>query len=62
MRIGAALLALVLASQFVPDDVGPTIVRQFSTLPAVSQGIILGMVMVVCYRFGSVDEFIYFQF
>ena len=40
----------------------PRLVALFSTLPAVSQGIILGMVMVVCYRFGSIDEFIYFQF
>ena len=52
----------VLLWQFVPDRAAPRLVALFSTLPAVSQGIILGMVMVVCYRFGSIDEFIYFQF
>jgi len=56
------VILLVLAWQFVPEAAGPRLVAAFSQLPAVSQGIIVGMVMVVCYRFGSVDEFIYFQF
>jgi alginate O-acetyltransferase complex protein AlgI len=58
------LFAIVttIAWQFVPDDTGQRLVNAFSTLPAVSQGIAIGMVMVLCYRFGSVDEFIYFQF
>ena len=55
-------IAGVLLWQFVPDRAAPRLVALFSTLPAVSQGIIIGMVMVVCYRFGSIDEFIYFQF
>ena len=55
-------IAGVLLWQFIPDRAAPRLVATFSTLPAVSQGIIIGMVMVVCYRFGSIDEFIYFQF
>ena len=55
-------IAVVLAWQFIPDGVGAQLTLRFATLPAVAQGIAVGMVMVVCYFFGSVAEFIYFQF
>ncbi len=57
-----AAIALVLAWQFVPAAVGEQFTQRFAALPAVAQGIAVGMVIIVCYRFGSVAEFIYFQF
>jgi D-alanyl-lipoteichoic acid acyltransferase DltB (MBOAT superfamily) len=57
-----ALIAIVLAVQFVPEGYGRQLVRRFSEWPAALQAASLGIVMVVCYRIGSVDDFIYFQF
>lgn len=57
-----AVILLVLAWQFVPHESGAQLVSRFSDLPAPLQGVLVGVVMVVCYRVGSVDEFIYFQF
>ena len=55
-------IAVVLAWQFIPARIGGQFTARFAMLPAISQGIAVGMVMVFCYYFGSVAEFIYFQF
>ncbi len=52
----------VIAVQFSPAHTAPSIVARFSELPAAVQGVIVGVAMIVCYRVGSVDDFIYFQF
>ena len=57
-----ALIAVVIGVQFVPEGYGRQLVRRFSAWPAAVQAAGLGIVMVLCYRIGSVDDFIYFQF
>ncbi len=57
-----AVIVAVVALQFVPAHVPREIVIRFGELPAVAQGAVLGGVVIACYRLGSVDEFIYFQF
>jgi alginate O-acetyltransferase complex protein AlgI len=55
-------IAVGIGWQFVPEWVGDEVRDYYGRLPAVSQGISLGMVIVGCYFFGSVADFIYFQF
>ncbi|MEZ5215628.1 MAG: MBOAT family O-acyltransferase [Ilumatobacteraceae bacterium] len=56
------VIAAVVALQFLPRETLPAVVTRLSELHPAVQGALLGVVMIVCYRLGSVDEFIYFQF
>jgi len=55
-------IVAVVALQFVPDELAPQIVARFSAIHPAAQGALVGIVMILCYRIGSVDDFIYFQF
>lgn len=59
-----AVVVAMLASQFVPDDATNGIVRRFSRLPVVAQGVTLGVAFFAIEHFRpkGVAPFIYFQF
>ena len=56
------VIVAVVAYQFLPDETGPLLVARLSAAHPAVQGAVLGTIMIVCYRIGSVDDFIYFQF
>lgn len=60
------LIAVVLASQFVPEGLGRRLVRDLSAANPLTQtaliGVGLGATMIACYHWGSTADFIYFSF
>lgn len=59
-----SVLAVGLASHFVPEHWYETVRRQFSNLPALAQGLALSLVAIALRRMGSAEAvpFVYFQF